>query len=145
VGTAVPALELTTLRDGVAVPLAARAGRPLLLVFWATWCPACREELPALAALSRQYGDRGLEVLAVSDEVAARVQVEALVRARAPGLRVALEQGAARAAFQVTTLPTNYLIDGQGRVAWSRVGATGAAGLGAAVEAVLSAPAATDP
>ncbi|TFG91718.1 MAG: TlpA family protein disulfide reductase [Myxococcales bacterium] len=44
-------LELETL-EGEPVALAPRPGRPLVVHFWATWCPSCAEELPALAQAS---------------------------------------------------------------------------------------------
>jgi peroxiredoxin len=45
----------------------------VLLNFWATWCPPCRKEMPDLDALSRQYQDQGLVVLAITDEEPAKV------------------------------------------------------------------------
>lgn len=42
------------------------SGEVILLNFWATWCPPCREEIPSLAALHRKFADRGLKVMAVS-------------------------------------------------------------------------------
>jgi peroxiredoxin len=41
-------------------------GQVVLLNFWATWCPPCVEEMPALAALQDELGDRGLQVLGVA-------------------------------------------------------------------------------
>ncbi len=40
----------------------------MLLNFWATWCPPCREEMPDLEELQQSHGDRGLVVVHVSDE-----------------------------------------------------------------------------
>lgn len=41
-------------------------GEVILLNFWATWCPPCRQEMPSMAALSERMADRGLRVIAVS-------------------------------------------------------------------------------
>ena len=41
-------------------------GRPLLVNFWATWCPPCIEELPMIEAFWRQNGSKGLQVLALA-------------------------------------------------------------------------------
>jgi|HubBroStandDraft_1064217.scaffolds.fasta_scaffold00404_16 peroxiredoxin len=49
-------------------------GSVVLVNFWATWCPPCRKEMPDLEALYRRFGQKGLVVLAISDEEAGKVQ-----------------------------------------------------------------------
>ena len=49
-------------------------GKVVLVNFWATWCPPCRKEIPDLEALYRRFKGRGLVILGVSDETAAKVQ-----------------------------------------------------------------------
>jgi peroxiredoxin len=49
-------------------------GKVALVNFWATWCPPCRKEMPDLQALSERFGPRGLVILAISDEDAAKVE-----------------------------------------------------------------------
>jgi thiol-disulfide isomerase/thioredoxin len=44
------------------------AGKPLLLEFWATWCPPCRKSIPHLNEIHAKYKDRGLMVVGVTDE-----------------------------------------------------------------------------
>ncbi|MDX1610324.1 MAG: TlpA disulfide reductase family protein [Halofilum sp. (in: g-proteobacteria)] len=65
VGTASPAVELPGL-DGQPRSLAEFDGRVILLNFWATWCPPCLEEIPALSALQAQLGNRGLQVIGLA-------------------------------------------------------------------------------
>ena len=48
-------------------------GKVVLLNFWATWCPPCRKEMPDLEALYSRFKDKGLVVLAISDEDSAKV------------------------------------------------------------------------
>lgn len=50
-------------------------GKVVLVNFWATWCPPCRKEMPDLEALSKEFGPKGLIILAVSDEDAAKVNL----------------------------------------------------------------------
>jgi peroxiredoxin len=54
--------------------LRALAGQVVLVNFWATWCPPCRKELPDLEALYQRFHSRGLVILAISDEEAAKVK-----------------------------------------------------------------------
>jgi thiol-disulfide isomerase/thioredoxin len=58
------------LRDmnGIEVNLADFKGKPLLLNFWATWCPPCLEEIPYFVDLSRKYKDEGLVILGISTD-----------------------------------------------------------------------------
>lgn len=51
---------------GDTVSLASLRGRPVLLNLWATWCPPCREEMPSLQRVHRDYAARGLRVVGVS-------------------------------------------------------------------------------
>ncbi len=54
-------------REGVARDLAARAGKGLIVHFWATWCGPCQEEMPGLVKFVRETkADRNVEFLAVS-------------------------------------------------------------------------------
>lgn len=52
--------------DGQSLTLADWRGQPLLLNFWATWCPPCVEEMPSLNEFQKQLRDSGVVVLAVS-------------------------------------------------------------------------------
>ncbi|HEY3837594.1 MAG TPA: TlpA disulfide reductase family protein [Bryobacteraceae bacterium] len=91
-------------------------GKLLILNFWATWCPPCREELPSLDALQRTLGSKGLVVLAVSvdkDDKAYRdfltANKVAITTARDPGQDINREYGTVQ-------FPESYIIDQNGRV-----------------------------
>lgn len=49
-------------------------GRPLLVNFWATWCPPCVEELPMIEAFWREHADKGVQVLALAIDQPASVR-----------------------------------------------------------------------
>src|SRR5512142_634832 len=76
-GEQAPALELTDL-DGAKVSLAKLKGQVVVVNFWATWCPPCREEMPSLVALGKELAARHpgkFKLLAVSlDEKAEAVR-----------------------------------------------------------------------
>lgn len=52
--------------QGAALPLAGMRGRPLLVNFWATWCPPCVEEMPLLDSFFRQQAAKGWQVVGLA-------------------------------------------------------------------------------
>ena len=60
--------------DGTPLPLSGMRGRPLLLNFWATWCPPCIEELPLLNAFYQKNKANGWQVVGVAVDRAAPVR-----------------------------------------------------------------------
>jgi len=102
---------------GKTISLRSYRGRVVLLNFWATWCAPCLQELPRFAAWQREYGEDGLQVIAVSmddDEAAARAL------ARKMGLDFVVMMGDAGLGKRyggVLGLPVTFLIDRDGTVA----------------------------
>jgi thiol-disulfide isomerase/thioredoxin len=63
-GRPAPALEETEFLGSKPMPLAALRGKPVLLFFWAHWCPDCKQEEHILAQIAQEYGPKGLVMVA---------------------------------------------------------------------------------
>lgn len=121
VGDAVPEYVVHTLAgDSVRVG----ANELLTLVnVWATWCASCREEFADLEQLSRDFGGRGLRVLAVSVDRGSARKVSAFVESQGTTFAVAHDPGSRiQQAFQVVGVPESYLVSRSGRLLWRRAG-----------------------
>ena len=115
-------------------------GKVVVVNFWATWCPPCRDEMPDLVRVHERYRSRGVEFAGVSmDDDPRRVAPPFLKRynVRYPILVAPPESLLAQA---VESLPTSFLIDKQGKVARTWVGIVREKELVAAIEALLSEP-----
>ena len=113
--------------DGGELMLAALRGRPLVLNFWATWCPPCIKEMPDLDRFQRQFAARGWQVvgLAVDSpapvrEFLARMPVSyAIGLAGAPGADLSRSLG-----NESGGLPFTAVFDAQGRIVRRKLGET---------------------
>jgi len=125
VGALAPDFVLPNL-DGQQVRLSDFRGRKaVLLMFWASWCPSCREEAPTNRRAYAPYRDRGLEFLAVSidqgsgAEEAVRTFVAEFNLPYRPLLDPRTE---VFNLYQGRFIPTMFLIDREGRIRHKGVG-----------------------
>lgn len=114
-GFAAPEIDLELL-DGSRVRLSDLRGQVVVLNLWASWCPPCRAEMPALQALHEQRSADGVVVLAVNSTVQDTEQA-ARDFAREYGLTFPIgldRDGQATRLYQVRALPSTFFIDRQG-------------------------------
>lgn len=128
-----------TLQDtaGRTVRLADFRGQVVILHFWATWCPPCRREVPVLAALRDQYESAGLVVVGVSlDEDPALVT--SFVKEQGINYPVVLGTPLVAVAYGgVSTLPTTFVINRDGKIVAVHESFASQAGLEAEVKPFL--------
>lgn len=109
-----PAFALTTLQGATVSPASLR-GKVVLLNFWATWCPFCRHEMPAMESFYREHRAAGFDILAISfDDQAATVS--GFMRQEGYTFPVALNQGLDQRFGGIDRLPTSLIIDRKGHV-----------------------------
>jgi len=106
-----------TLKDlsGKTWTFAELRGKVVLVNFWATWCPPCRKEMPELETLYGRFSSKGLVVLGISDEEAAKV--EPFIRERKVSFPVLLDPGRkVNEMFVVEGIPKSFVYDREGKL-----------------------------
>lgn len=146
--------KVTTL-DGKPLALADLKGKVVIVDFWGTWCPPCREEIPSFIELKKQFGDK-LEVVGMTwehgqggDEGAAKVKKfcqDFKVEFNYP-LTLVTDRAELQKVPDFKAFPTTLFIDKQGRVRAKLVGLTELEGLRSLTQALLdeAAPAGDKP
>lgn len=114
-GFAAPDFTLET-PSGETYTLSELKGQAVLLNLWATWCPPCRAEMPAIEKIYKEYKDRGFIVLAI-DMTYQDDPFAVAPFAEAHGLTFPIlldETGGVAAAYQLRSLPSSYFINRMG-------------------------------
>ena len=102
--------------DGKTWTLQSLHGKVVLVNFWATWCPPCRKEMPDLDALYRKFKDKGLVVLAISDEE--MVKVKPFLAERNLAFPILLDPGRKiNDLFRVDGIPKTFIYNREGKLA----------------------------
>lgn len=114
-GFAAPGFELNLLGGG-SVELSALRGKVVVINLWASWCPPCRAEMPAIQRVYDAHKDRGLEIIAVNttfqDNEAAAA---AFVNEFGLTFPIALDRtGEVSNRYLLRALPTTFFVDAEG-------------------------------
>lgn len=112
-----PDFTLSDVR-GNKVSLSGFRGKVVLIEFWATWCPPCKESIPELNALYDRYKDKGVAVLGISLDKGGDVSstVGSFIKEYTVIYPVLLDNGKTNVSYGVSSIPALFLIDKNGKM-----------------------------
>lgn len=115
-------------------------GDVIVLNMWASWCAPCKKEMPDLMKLQEDYGDEGLQVLAVNAHYTERTANDAPNFIEEIGITLPVMfdvDGVVWDKYQLIGLPTTYIIDRKGRIKHKIPGEVNYEGLKEMIEPLL--------
>ena len=114
-GFLAPDFELLT-PEGELVRLSDLRGDPIIVNFWASWCPPCRAEMPAFQAIHQAYQDSGLIILGINAaDQDAPSQAHGFIAEMSLTFPILFDSsGAAQELYAVSALPSTFFIDRAG-------------------------------
>ncbi|MFC2025050.1 redoxin domain-containing protein [Chloroflexota bacterium] len=122
IGNIAPTFQLQDL-NGQTVSLGDLMGKPVLLNFWATWCPPCRSEMPLLQEIYEGWSDKGLVLLAI-DIGEHPTQVRKFLETHNLSIPVLLDtNGEVAQKYNIIPIPTTFFIDKDGIIQEKVIGA----------------------
>ncbi len=111
-----PEFDLKDL-EGNPVSLKDFKGKPILLNFWATWCEACKEELPSMQRLYEHLKPMGIEIVAISIDRSNKDRIKQYVKEYGLTFPILWDpKQTARRGYFIMGLPTSYLVDSEGKL-----------------------------
>jgi thiol-disulfide isomerase/thioredoxin len=110
-----PQIKLKS-REGNLLDTDKLKGNIIYIDFWASWCIPCKKSLPWLSDISRKYSADGFKVIAINLDTN-REDAEKLLAAQDVNFQLAFDpEGIAPEAFEISEMPTSFLIDRSGKV-----------------------------
>jgi thiol-disulfide isomerase/thioredoxin len=102
--------------NGKIVKLSDYKGKPVLLDFWATWCPPCRASIPGIEKLYKKYSGKGLVVLSISLDEGDWDSVKSFSAEHGITYPVLKGSEDVSSQFQVRTIPMLVIINKEGKI-----------------------------
>lgn len=121
IGNAAPDFTITDAQRTVV--LSQLRGKPVVLNFWATWCPPCVEEMPSLVKLQKQLGDK-VTILAVSEDADDGAYKQFVRDHNVDLLTVRDTERKTNEIYGTFKFPETFIIDRNGKIVRKFIGAT---------------------
>ena len=114
-GFLAPDFELQTI-TGESIKLSDLRGQAVLVNLWATWCPPCRAEMPAIEKIYNEYKDQGLVVLGVNMTYQdSASDIPPFINEYGLTFPILLDEtNSVGSAYQLRSLPSSFFIDREG-------------------------------
>lgn len=110
-----PTWQLQT-EQGQVVKSSDFEGKPLIIHFWATWCPYCKKLQPGLDRLYKKYQKDGLELISISIREDDGAKPQSVLDARGLNLKTVINGEKVAELFEVPGTPTTIFIDKKGNI-----------------------------
>ena len=119
-----PAPDFTSVTvGGEEISLSQYRGQVVILNFWATWCPPCREEMPSMQALHDKFAAKGLVLLAVNVEENGHAVVSDFLKKTPYSFPIVFDEDAViQNTYKVFRFPETFIIDKNGVVVEKIIG-----------------------
>ncbi len=116
-GFQAPAIKLVDV-EGKAKNLSDFYGKPVFINYWASWCPPCQAEMPAIEKIYHEYTEEGLIVVSVNaSNQDSLVDVQTFLQAYSINFPVYFDKnGEIGALYHITALPSSFFIGRDGRI-----------------------------
>lgn len=109
--------------DGKEVRLSSLRGKVVMVNFWATWCPPCKEEIPSMMKLNRSMEGKPFQMLAISIDEGGKGAVEKYFKSSGTLLPAYLDgDGSVSKAYGITGVPETFIVDKSGTIQKKIVG-----------------------
>lgn len=110
--------------DNSEISLSELRGRPIILNFWASWCPPCRAEMPAFQEAWQEYSGTDLVIIAVNaTQQDSLSDVRNFIDQYQLGFPILLDRdGSVSATYQIQSLPTTFMINREGIITTELIG-----------------------
>jgi thiol-disulfide isomerase/thioredoxin len=109
--------------NGMVVKFSDFKGKIVFLNFWATWCPPCRFEMPAMEKLHKKLKNKDFVMLAVDLQEPAAVVKKYFKKHKLTFMSLMDTDGEVSGLFGVRSIPTTFILDKEGRIIGGAVGA----------------------
>ena len=117
-GSVAPDFQLTTI-DGKVTSLSDFRGQTVILNFWASWCPPCREEMPELEQFYKKNKQNNVTILSVNltSQDSGRQKLQQFIQDYSLTFPILLDQkGEVGKLYQILTIPTSFIISSTGNI-----------------------------